>query len=204
MVSIATPWMGHPELLATYLPTVRGAEVVIVDNASDPETARKLQNAASIYIRNEENNRFAKASNQGIRVATNDIILCLNNDTAAPSGWLKDVESTVKPGAFYGPSVMVRKVDGNQVRYIEGHCIAATRTTWEAVGLWPEDLPGMYWEDNILCLRALIADIPLIKTNWPVQHYGNYTARHVVDSIAFSEDNRKTFEDMYRAYHYQH
>ena len=203
MISIVTPWLNHPELLNLYLPSVKGAEVIIVDNASDQDTAAQLQQAASIYIRNETNNRFAKASNQGIEAATCDIIVCLNNDISAHNGWLKAVEATVKPGAFYGPSVMDRKVDGVHISYIEGHCIAATKDTWQAVGLWPDDLPGMYWEDNILCLRALMNGFGLVKTDWDIKHFGNYTTRHIPDAVSHSEDNRKTFEEMFRAHRYQ-
>ena len=176
------------------------AEIISVDNASRSEHAIKIQQMTERmggkYLRNRTNNKFAKANNQGFKLASNDIVVFLNNDTMAPSGWVFQVEDDVKDGALYGVSMGVRMIAGKTLPYIEGWCIAATKATWERVGLWYESLNGMYWEDNILSLQAMKVDVKLQATNWQVQHINNYTTNrtpNVLDSVA---ENQAIFEKM--------
>lgn len=176
-ISIITPWLDASELRSIYERTCTGAEVIVIDNGSQAHHANAIKAMVNRlngrYIRNETNRKFAAANNQGVAVATGDIVLFLNNDVEAPAGWLKQVERDVKPGNLYGPSKQTRDTGP----YIEGHCIAATRDTWERLNGWAEDYPGMYWEDNDLCWRASLMGIGLVETHWPVYHYGNYTSK---------------------------
>ena len=92
-------------------------------------------------------------------------------------------------------------IAGKTLPYIEGWCIAATKSTWERVGLWYESLNGMYWEDNILSLQAMKAGVKLQATNWQVQHLNNYTTNrtpNVLDSVA---ENQAIFEKMVYEWH---
>jgi GT2 family glycosyltransferase len=94
--SIVIPVFNREDLtrncLATLLPTLAGAgdgEVIVVDNGSRPETAAVLAEFPwARVIRNEQNNGFAVACNQGARAATGRFIVHLNNDTVALDGWL--------------------------------------------------------------------------------------------------------------------
>jgi GT2 family glycosyltransferase len=181
------------------------AEIITVDNASRPEHAIKIkemtERMGGQYLHNRTNNKFAKANNQGFKLATNDIVVFLNNDTMAQPGWVFQVEDDVKDGALYGVSIGVRMVAGKTLPYIEGWCIAATKSTWERVGLWYESLNGMYWEDNILSLQAMKAGVKLQATNWQVQHLNNYTTNrtpNVLDSVA---ENQAVFEKMVYEWH---
>jgi GT2 family glycosyltransferase len=197
-ISIITPWLNCPELVRTYERSVNTAEVVIIDNGSELDAAAKIKAMATrqrgIYIRNEANARYAAANNQGLAVATGDIIIFMNNDIEAPPGWLHQVKRDVKDGALYGPSRLWRHVAGSEVPYLEGYCIAATRATWDALGGWDETYQGMYWEDNDLCWRALQMGISLIETNWPVWHYGNYTSKQTAGAYDSSVTNQAMFE----------
>ena len=200
MISIITPWLNCSELCDLYERSHGRAEIISVDNASRPEHAIKIkemtERMGGQYLRNRTNNKFAKANNQGYKLASHDIVVFLNNDTMAPSGWVFQVEDDVKDGALYGVSMGVRMIAGKTLPYIEGWCIAATKATWERVGLWHESLSGMYWEDNILSLQAMKVGVKLQATNWQVQHINNYTTNrtpNVLDSVA---ENQAVFEKM--------
>ncbi len=70
-------------------------EIIIVDNGSTDETGDYLNRLGDEYtvIKNRDNRGFAKACNQGARIARGNYLLFLNNDTKARPGWL---ESLVK------------------------------------------------------------------------------------------------------------
>lgn len=79
------------EALAENTPEELNYEVVLVDNASSDGTAEFLtQLGGDVVIqRNAENLGFAKACNQGARLASGEILLFLNNDTIPHPGWLE-------------------------------------------------------------------------------------------------------------------
>lgn len=66
-------------------------ETIIVDNASNDGTEEFLKEQSSRirFIRNEANQGFARACNQGASAAQADLILFLNNDTEPQPGWLE-------------------------------------------------------------------------------------------------------------------
>jgi len=64
-------------------------ELIIVDNGSNQITRDFLSTISGItYIRNENNEGFAKAINQGINSSSGNYVLLLNNDTILFPGWL--------------------------------------------------------------------------------------------------------------------
>jgi predicted O-methyltransferase YrrM len=213
-LSIVTPWygptaQGDNNLLPDFAAAVAGAEVVVVDNATPPETAAALFDTAGahgwVYLRNETNAGFAGGNNQGYAAATGDIIIFLNSDIAAPPQFLDAIAHDVRDGALYGPSLQAQLVAGRWLPYLEGWCVAATRATWERLrwldtlpgdkrGPWDADAyPGPYWEDNDLCLRAAEAGVSLIQTTWPIHHKGGRSTPGLARNAATLERNRATF-----------
>jgi glycosyltransferase involved in cell wall biosynthesis len=216
-LSVVTPFLNGIGLLPDYIAATPGAELILVDNGSDEETASALQELPEdrgVVIRNETNLGFAAANNQGYAKATGDIIVFLNSDVAGDPVWLKYVADDVQDGYLYGPSVQQQLVYGMWLPYIEGWCIAATRRTWDVLrilpsiprgyegaavifpdaGPWDQDAyPGPYWEDNDLCFRALEAGIGLIPTQWPIQHKGGRSAGPLTTHGDTFEANRATF-----------
>lgn len=216
MISIITPFLNGLDLLTDYDAATQGAEVVIVDNGSDTETAdalAALPKERGRVIRNEKNIGFAAANNQGYAAATGDVIVFLNSDIAADPAWLQLVADDVRYGALYGPSLAQQLIAGRWLPYIEGWCIAATRATWEKlkpgeinpervyppyqlIGPWDSrSYPGPYWEDNDLCLRAMQAGIALIQTTWPIQHKGGRSAGPLATHAASFAANERTFTE---------
>jgi glycosyltransferase involved in cell wall biosynthesis len=220
-ISIITPWHGEtgPALLPEYFQAIQGAHVVTVDNACPHVTAGALvemtAHMGGEYIRNETNAGFAAANNQGYAAAKGDIIIFLNSDVAPTGHWLAQVAADVRDGALYGPSLQYQLVYGMWLPYLEGWCIAATQATWRKLcrlrepnpdvliptedGPWDAlSYPGPYWEDNDLCLRAMLANCSFVHTAWSIQHKGGQTAGAIIKHGATFERNRATFVDRVR------
>ena len=199
-VSVITPWLDCPELIPTFERSYAGCEVVIINNGSEGDTSLKLvamcARMGGIYIGNLENKKYAAANNQGLAVATGNVIVFANNDTewTGKGRFVDAVCHDVWHGALYGPSLLTRTIAGKQCPYIEGYCIAATRNTWHKLNGWDaENFSGMYWEDNDVCYRALGLGIELVQTSWPVWHYGNYTSGKTPGAYDSSMTNQQTF-----------
>lgn len=182
-ISIITPWLDHPEFIADYERAVADSntEVIVVDNASVEKNATALREMVARlggkYVRNEQNRWFSAANNQGLEVATGQIILFLNNDISASPGWLDQVRRDVKPGMLAGPTLGTTNVEGRPVQSIEGWCIAGRKEVWEKLKGWDERAYSMpYWEDNDLCYRAESLGFGLQKADWPVTHKKNGTS----------------------------
>ena len=204
IVSIITPFHNCPELLPDYEKAVQGAQVIAINNASDPDTASKLEamvsrlGNGSVYVRNNENVKFGKANNQGLALADGEIVVFMNSDIKATGNWLDRVQNA-KKGAFYSPTSGVRTVDDQVLRYLEGWCIFGHKSDFEMIGGWNEtDFPGIYWEDNELCYRAEKAGLLLKQAILPLQHLSNYTSRRTKGAYDFSEANHAVFERIVR------
>ena len=204
MISIITPFHNCPELLPDYENAVQGAQVIAIDNASDPDTASKFEamvnrlGNGSRYVRNEVNEKYSKANNQGLALADGEVVVFLNSDIVAMGDWLSRV-ANAKKGAIYSPTTGVRIVDGEALRYLEGWCMFGQRCDFERIGGWNErDFPGLYWEDNEISCRAQKAGLELKQVILPLVHLSNYTSRRTEGAYAFSQENRMVFERIVR------
>ncbi len=200
MISVITPFHNCPELIPDYEAAVYGAQVIVIDNASDAETSDKLRGMVarlghdSVYIRNDANEKFAHANNQGLATASGDIVVFLNSDIRAHGDWLSMV-STCKRGSLYSPSAGMRYVDGTPLYYLEGYCLFGWRDDFIRIGGWNDkDFPGLYWEDNEICWRASRAGLSLRTANLPLEHLNNYTSARTPGAYDASEANRAVFE----------
>jgi GT2 family glycosyltransferase len=177
-VAVVTPWLNHPELTHDYrVALAQGPspdETIIVDNASNPPVAQAT-------IRNEENLGFAGASNQGLRVATADVVVFLNNDIRATElGWLEKLVDATEPGVLTGAKLRYDShadVDGQPLPYLDGWCLAGMRSDLLALGGFDETLEEpAYYSDNLLCLRARLAGMTLREVPVGLVHKLNVTA----------------------------
>ena len=203
MISIITPWLDSPELIPDYEAAVSGAQVIILDNGSDNETGIALremvQRLGGGYIRNDANRGYAEANNQGLEAASGEVTIFLNNDITADPGWLDQVGESVKSGALYGPSLGMRYVDGAAIAYLEGWCLIGKTDELREIGGWNANaFPGLYWEDNELCWRAMRHGLSLKQIALPIQHINNYTSAKTPGAYDNSAKNRAVFEQIVR------
>jgi hypothetical protein len=206
-LSLVIPFSGSTaDLIPDLKQATDGAEVVVVDNASDEQARQAITEylMPAVYIRNDENKGFAAGNNQGYAKATGDIIIFLNSDVAGSPAWLNAALADIKEGALYGPSMGQQLVAGRWLPYVEGWCIGATRATWDRLsgdgrkhfGPWDDhSYPGPYWEDNDLCFRAAQCGLSLVQTGWGnyLQHKGGRTAGPIARHAQSFEQNRRTF-----------
>ena len=87
-ITIVTPWLEHPELVADYtdavLPELQDHdEVIVVDNGDAPSLPFARMITADVNL------GYAKGSNLGLGHAATDAVLFLNNDVRlGRRGWL--------------------------------------------------------------------------------------------------------------------
>lgn len=203
-VSIISPWHEHAELIPGYADCVEGAdEVIIVDNGSSAPVIEALRKAAAEHgwklIENATNAGFSEANNQGLAIATGDIVVFMNNDVERRGQWLHAVRERVRGINAYGASLLLRHVDREAVPYLEGWCLIMLRATANQLGGWNADaFPGFYYEDNEFCWRVMRNGGALIELQLPLIHLGNYTTSKNPKLYERSEPNRKVFEEIVR------
>ncbi|MBW1744047.1 MAG: glycosyltransferase, partial [Deltaproteobacteria bacterium] len=71
----------------------RQHRLILVDDGSEPETARIVINYVTrlscAYIRNETAQGYTRAANLGIRASSGDFVVLLNSDTIVTPGWIE-------------------------------------------------------------------------------------------------------------------
>lgn len=162
-------------------------ELIIIDNASCDGTQDFLLQYEADHehvkvILNEENLGFAAGNNVGIRAASGDYLVLLNNDTYVTKGWINGLLHHFDDEiGIVGP---VTNNIGNEARieihyanmdemavvarkYTKGHvrehivvdtaaffCVAIRRELIEKVGLLDEAFGRGFFEDDDYCMRA--------------------------------------------------
>ncbi len=164
--------------------TEPGYRLIIVDNASDEETRRYLENLKApgspqvILIRNDKNLGFVKAANQGILASRAPCVLLLNNDTVVTRGWLRamvDVLNSSEGIGIVNPSsnnlgqrpvkgegidAYAERIKGSGELSVElgsavGFCMLIKRAVIEKAGLFDEIYGMGNFEDTDYSRRAV-------------------------------------------------
>ena len=92
---IVLSWNGRadlPECLAALdAQEFADWEILVVDNASTDSSAELVREhyPHMRLIRNQDNLGFAAGNNRGLRIATGDVLVLLNQDTVVHPGWLQ-------------------------------------------------------------------------------------------------------------------
>ena len=125
MVSIVIPVFNEIEMTVDCFAAIRANtedfEVVFVDNGSVPRLAwSDIPDSRVSFIRNEENLGFPTAVNQGIKAATGDTIVILNNDVIVTPGWMETLQGRLSDGlAMVGP--VTNQISGPQQVLIDSY-----------------------------------------------------------------------------------
>ena len=98
-------------------------QVVVVDNGSSDDTPNAITHYRWVeVVRNQENEGFAHACNQGAARATGAVIVFLNNDTVVADGWLDELVAPLATPEVGAVGPRSDNVSGHQattaVRYV--------------------------------------------------------------------------------------
>jgi GT2 family glycosyltransferase len=117
-------------LFATLPPDIP-VEIILIDNASDPETRAYLASLRPrcTVVLNEQNLGFAAANNQGARLARGRYLALLNNDLVMLAGWLEPML------AAFATDPRVVMVGNVQLNHTTG------RVDHSGVGFWADGRP---------------------------------------------------------------
>lgn len=204
-------------------------EIVIVDNNSQDETPDFLKRFKAKHsnvrlIINKTNKGFAGGCNQGIKEATGEYIIFLNNDTIVTPDWIKKL---IKPlgdesVGLVGPltnfmwnhqevDISYRSVDSmlkkavgitSKVRAREADdiaffCVAARKELIEKIGGLDERFGVGMFEDDDYCLRVKKAGLKIVVAEDVFVHHFGQISLFSLGNDKYKEifeENKKKFE----------
>jgi O-antigen biosynthesis protein len=116
-------------------------EVLVVDNASPDDTARRLRDEirGATVLLNDRNEGFGPANNQAADRARGDFLVLLNPDVLIRPGWLEPLIETLERGSGIG-AVVPRLLDLDGTVQECGSVVWSDGSTWAVgEGARPED-----------------------------------------------------------------
>ena len=152
-------------------------ELIIVANGCTDNTSFYLQYIATVIdninvIWHTEPIGFAKAINEGIKVATTDKIILLNNDTILLEQPKNDWLNKLDKEDISAPLFLYSEITKRQFAVF--FCVLIHRKVFDAIGLLPEDYPVGGNEDIEFCLMAENAGFKLTNCGYngsfPIYH----------------------------------
>lgn len=207
-MSILIPVLNELDLTIRCFESIRrfappASEVIFIDNGSGEDMQAWLKRCQEKngservkVIRNEENLGFAKAINQGAKIARGDILVFNNDAELVRAGSIEllleslyneDSVGAVGPTTDFCLGPQHHEQNGiypplHQVRFLIGFCILVKREVWDAAGGMDEGYPMTGEDDLDLSLqiqklgRALVCDRRVF-----VHHLGGATQQNVFD-----------------------
>ncbi|OPX99510.1 MAG: putative glycosyltransferase EpsH [Syntrophorhabdus sp. PtaB.Bin047] len=209
MLSIVIPVFNQHDMthecITAIRETTQDCEIIIVDNGSDPAFRAPFTGFIGLtIIRNEKNEGFPVAVNQGIRAAQGEIVCLLNNDVIVTPGWSEKLTAALDEFSIVGP--MTNYVAGIQkahtanytnkdelndaahewaqnvgdevqeVNFVIGFCMAFKRALFDELGDFDESLWPCSGEEIDFCLSAREAGHRVgIVAGCYVHHEGSQT-----------------------------
>lgn len=120
-VSVVIPSWNRAGLLDSVLQnlaeqTRRPEQVIVVDNGSSDATPAVVARHGAECIRFEENRGFAKGVNAGIRRATSEWVLILNNDVLLRRDWIEVLlGAVVREGVAFAAGKLLQTSELNRI-----------------------------------------------------------------------------------------
>jgi len=146
-------------------------EIILVDNNSKIEDLNIIKNkfgSKITIISNNKNLGFAKANNQGAKVAKGEFIFFLNSDTLVSSDVLaqsKNVFNLQPEIGIIAPRLILKNKEeqpysygldkkSGAISWVSGAALIIRKNLFEKIGEWDERF-FMYFEDVDLCRRVI-------------------------------------------------
>ncbi len=228
--SIIIPTYNGKEMLKDCLYSIKQHteqpyEIIVVDNGSSDGTLDICRQERITFISIASNTGFPAACNRGLRIATGDTLLLLNNDVMVAKNWLKNMHACLysrEDIGIVGP--LTNYASGRQqidmpfthleemanllnqpddrkwmeIDRIVGLCFLFKRELMERIGLLDERFSPGHFEDDDYCYRARTAGYRLrIAGDVFVYHHGNASFRRQEEGSLkrLIENNRNKFID---------
>lgn len=196
-------------------------ELIIIDNASKAPTKKYLNNLKltrkARVITNKRNLGAPAAFNQGIRAASGDIMILLNNDTLLTEGWaerlMRALKSYPKAAAAApllnppdAPEISIREVirtaayiqlrnrgTVTEVPGVTSTCLALKKEVLDILGGFDENYGLGTNDDHDLCLRIRKEGykIILVEDVFVYHYWGRTLSKMGMDEL--DRRNRKYF-----------
>ena len=202
--SIIIPNWNGEKLLKKNLPAVfsSGADqVVVVDNGSNDGSVALLKNLQAQYsqlkiIFNPKNLGFARAVNQGVKEAKNEIVALLNNDVVPEEDFLKPLAKDFEDEKVFAVSLNEPQWSWAKGKWVKGFIEHETgpktktphlsfwanggsgafrKSIWLELGGLDEIFAPFYWEDIDLSYRAWKRGFKILWEPQSVVHHQHET-----------------------------
>ncbi|MCZ8513582.1 glycosyltransferase family 2 protein [Paenibacillus filicis] len=220
MVSIIIPNYNGLDLLRGCLLSIRNHvqtpyEIIVVDNGSKDGSLEHSLNQRVKLVSLPSNTGFPVACNYGLRIASGDALLLLNNDTLLTQGAMDNMLrclyssediGIVGPMTNYAsgkqqisePFTTVEDMAARmnvpdsgkwmQTERIVGLCFLFRRELMDRIGLLDERFSPGHYEDDDYCFRARLAGFRLMLVGDAfIYHHG---------SASFKKEDRNWFEGL--------
>jgi len=210
-------------------------EIIVVDNHSSDGTQdylRLMTDRCANFniIINSENAGFSKANNQGLKKATGEYLILLNNDTVVPPGWLSRLIRHLRDPriGLVGPLTNFAgnesRIDVNyitwremmafvkehtwqndgqisDIRMLAMFCIALRRDVYEIVGPLDEGFGIGMFEDDDYAERVRRKGYEIICAHDVfVHHFGQASFKKLIENNSYNS----IFEENKRRYENKH
>ncbi|MFA6610249.1 MAG: glycosyltransferase family 2 protein [Candidatus Omnitrophota bacterium] len=216
-VDIIIPVYNQPELTKKCLDSIAARQdipyrLIIIDNASSPETKKLLNDLRSSHqnvriVINKENAGWVKAVNQGMRLSESPYICIMNNDTVVKTDkWLSGlikVAETENTIGLVNPRFHIKKEASCGEPYVEidfcrGYCILIKRAVMNKIGWLDEDYGMGYYDDDDYSVRAIQEGFRCVRANdIIVEHLGDSTFSAVFGDARRRDLHQKNKELFY-------
>ncbi len=192
MVTWNEPVMTARALESIHRNAAHPYRLIVVDNASNPETVALLEEAAQskrygemVLIRNPENLGWIKAINKGLEQSSAKYLCLLNNDIVTTPNWLAYMVEAMERYPVAGlanpqerklyhtanrdwDSYARRLAEKHrreiiEIDYASGFCMMIRRELVEKIGKFDEIFGMGYYEDEDYSRRALVAGYRCIR-----------------------------------------
>lgn len=198
-------------LESIYKATPEGYEVIVVDNATDPESKRIIAHYKSLLKKNmqvlvnpENNKSFSQFNNEGAELATRPYVLFLNDDTVVQAYWLESMVALLESKDDVGmvgkktlkPNMTpFQHAEGNmsgELEIVFGHCILLRK----ADAHFDPKYKQYGWEDFDLCSRLKSQGKRIMcERVFPIIHKCSQSTRKLEGyATVIAPRNRKIYE----------